>query len=171
MKLLSRARLLCGATGAGKGPYAVAGRNGNDESSGAKSRISVKTSGEVVKPEKEQGLLIPETGIKDQSDLGNIPLEEKINTLYRLTNGLAQQMEKSRIAEYTELLHSPWRLIWLNIFSGAARGLGIALGFTFFAATIIYVLQVLGALNLPIIGDYIADIVRIVQHQLELKTF
>ncbi|KGE18092.1 hypothetical protein PWYN_26525 [Paenibacillus wynnii] len=114
---------------------------------------------------------MPETGIKDQSDLGNIPLEEKINTLYRLTNGLAQQMEKSRIAEYTELLHSPWRLIWLNIFSGAARGLGIALGFTFFAATIIYVLQVLGALNLPIIGDYIADIVRIVQHQLELKTF
>ncbi|WP_373457757.1 DUF5665 domain-containing protein [Paenibacillus wynnii] len=100
-----------------------------------------------------------------------MPLEEKINTLYRLTNGFAQQMEKSRIAEYTELLNSPWRLIWLNIFSGAARGLGIALGFTFFAATIIYVLQVLGALNLPIIGDYIADIVRIVQHQLELKTF
>lgn len=37
-----------------------------------------------------------------------------------------------------------------------------------FAATIIYVLQALGALNLPIIGDYIADIVRIVQRQLEL---
>ncbi|MCL6604142.1 MAG: DUF5665 domain-containing protein [Paenibacillus sp.] len=100
-----------------------------------------------------------------------MPLEEKINTLYRLTNGLAQQMEKSRIAQYTELIHSPWRLIWLNVLSGTARGLGIALGFTFFAATIIYVLQVLGALNLPIIGDYIADIVRIVQHQLELKTF
>ncbi|WP_372238233.1 DUF5665 domain-containing protein [Paenibacillus sp. FSL R7-0273] len=97
--------------------------------------------------------------------------EEKLNAVYRLTTGLAQQMEKARIAEYTELLHSPFRLIWLNILSGTARGLGIALGFTFFAATIIYVLQVLGALNLPIIGDYIADIVRIVQHQLELKTF
>lgn len=97
--------------------------------------------------------------------------EEKLSRVYRITNELAQQMEKSRIAQYTELLHSPWRLIWLNILSGTARGLGIALGFTFFAATIIYVLQVLGALNLPIIGDYIADIVRIVQRQLELKTF
>ncbi|WP_254772914.1 DUF5665 domain-containing protein [Paenibacillus sp. NFR01] len=100
-----------------------------------------------------------------------LPEEEQRSTAYRLTLQLAQQMEKSRIAQYTELLFSPWRLIWLNILSGLARGIGIALGFTFFAATIIYVLQVLGALNLPIIGDYIADIVRIVQHQLELKTF
>ncbi|UQZ37374.1 hypothetical protein C2I18_04410 [Paenibacillus sp. PK3_47] len=99
------------------------------------------------------------------------PQEEKMDAIYRVTNGLAQQMEKARIAEYTQLLFSPWRLIGLNILSGAARGLGIALGFTFFAATIIYLLQMLGALNLPIIGDYIADIVRIVQHQLELKTF
>ncbi|CQR57508.1 hypothetical protein PRIO_5109 [Paenibacillus riograndensis SBR5] len=104
-------------------------------------------------------------------DPGEIPPEEKLNAVYRLTTGLVQQMEKARIAEYTQLLNSPWRLVWLNVLSGTARGLGIALGFTFFAATIIYVLQVLGALNLPIIGDYIADIVRIVQHQLELKTF
>ncbi|KWX70844.1 DUF5665 domain-containing protein [Paenibacillus jilunlii] len=108
-------------------------------------------------------------GIND--DPSEIPPEEKLNAVYRLTTGLVQQMEKARIAEYTQLLNSPWRLVWLNVLSGTARGLGIALGFTFFAATIIYVLQVLGALNLPIIGDYIADIVRIVQHQLELKTF
>ncbi|MBT2292660.1 hypothetical protein J7E73_26720 [Paenibacillus albidus] len=100
-----------------------------------------------------------------------MPPEERLNVVYRMTTGLAQQMEKSRISEYMELLHSPWRLIWLNVLSGTARGVGIALGFTFFAATIIYVLQGLGALNLPIIGDYIADIVRIVQHQLELKNF
>ncbi|KAI7259102.1 hypothetical protein KC345_g10392 [Hortaea werneckii] len=110
-------------------------------------------------------------GYQVAADPADLPQEEKLNALYRMTTQLAQQMEKSRISEYTELLHSPFRLIWLNIFSGVARGLGIALGFTFFAATIIYVLQVLGALNLPIIGDYIADIVRIVQHQLELKTF
>lgn len=113
----------------------------------------------------------PAAALAAAGDPADLPQEEKLNALYRMTTQLAQQMEKSRIAEYTELLHSPFRLIWLNIFSGVARGLGIALGFTFFAATIIYVLQVLGALNLPIIGDYIADIVRIVQHQLELKTF
>ncbi|AIQ60199.1 hypothetical protein PBOR_27105 [Paenibacillus borealis] len=113
----------------------------------------------------------PAAVLSAAGDPAALPQEEKLNALYRMTTQLAQQMEKSRISEYTELLHSPFRLIWLNILSGVARGLGIALGFTFFAATIIYVLQVLGALNLPIIGDYIADIVRIVQHQLELKTF
>jgi hypothetical protein len=33
------------------------------------------------------------------------------------------------------------------------------------------VLRILGALNLPIIGDYIADIVKIVQIQLEGKQY
>lgn len=97
--------------------------------------------------------------------------EEKLNVVYRLTVRIAEELEQARIAEYTQLLHRPFRLIMLNLLSGAARGVGVAIGFTFFAATIIYVLQGLGALNLPIIGDYIADIVRIVQRQLELKTY
>ncbi|MDP4096917.1 DUF5665 domain-containing protein [Paenibacillus sp. P96] len=84
---------------------------------------------------------------------------------------LADKMELSRVAEYAMLLNRPWRLIWLNLLAGTSRGVGIAIGFTFFAATIIYVLQILGKLNLPIIGDYIADIVRIVQRQLELTTY
>lgn len=126
-------------------------------------RISIQTSGKK--------LVHSGTLVRDSRDPEQIPEAEKLNLVYRMTFELSQQMEKSRIAQYTELLYSPWRLIWLNILSGTSRGVGIAVGFTFFAATIIYVLQVLGALNLPIIGDYIADIVRIVQHQLELKTF
>ncbi|WP_232510265.1 DUF5665 domain-containing protein [Paenibacillus crassostreae] len=95
--------------------------------------------------------------------------QDRSEDTYNLMMKVADQLERSRIAQYTELLHRPWRLIWLNILSGTARGVGIAIGFTFFAATIIYVLQLLGALNLPIVGDYIADIVRIVQRQLELN--
>ncbi|WP_410768066.1 DUF5665 domain-containing protein [Fontibacillus sp. BL9] len=115
----------------------------------------------------------PKIEIKEESELHLPPgtPEEQMGAMYRLTLNWSRQLEKSRIAEYTQLLNSPWRLIWLNLLSGTARGVGIAIGFTFFAATIIYVLQVLGALNLPIIGDYIADIVRIVQRQLELNTY
>lgn len=138
-------------------------------------QASGKTDPGTEYPEKSQPATPshpkPKVDVTAAVDPAGLPPEEKLNALYRMTTSLAQQMEKSRISEYTELLYSPFRLIWLNILSGVARGLGIALGFTFFAATIIYVLQVLGALNLPIIGDYIADIVRIVQHQLELKTF
>ncbi|CAM2826118.1 DUF5665 domain-containing protein [Paenibacillus sediminis] len=98
-------------------------------------------------------------------------VEKQLQEVHSLTVKWAQQLEKSRIAELTEVLYSPWKIIWINLLAGTSRGVGIAIGFTFFAATIVYVLQVLGALNLPIIGDYIADIVRIVKRQLELDTY
>ncbi|AJS57766.1 hypothetical protein UB51_03810 [Paenibacillus sp. IHBB 10380] len=101
-------------------------------------------------------------------DKDTMQTQDRTEQIFKLTSSIAQQLEKSRITEYIGLLNRPWRLIWLNMLAGTARGVGIAIGFTFFAATIIYLLQVLGALNLPIIGDYIADIVRIVQRQLEL---
>lgn len=84
---------------------------------------------------------------------------------------LALTLEKAQLTEYVELARKPRRLIWSSFLSGVARGVGIALGFTIFAATIVWFLQRLGALNLPIVGDYIAEIVRIVQRQLELKTY
>ncbi|UNK20120.1 DUF5665 domain-containing protein [Paenibacillus sp. N3/727] len=95
--------------------------------------------------------------------------KDQISKIYLLTEKMAQQLEKSRIMEYSQLLYKPWKVIGVNLLAGTARGVGIAIGFTFFAATIIYLLQALGALNLPIIGDYIADIVRIVQRQLQLS--
>ena len=94
-----------------------------------------------------------------------------MKTIHDYTVLMAQQMEKSRIYEYTELQLNPRRLIWVNLMGGAARGVGIAIGFTIFTAIIVYILQYLGALNLPIIGDFIADIVRIVQRQLDTKFY
>ncbi|RKN86873.1 DUF5665 domain-containing protein [Paenibacillus ginsengarvi] len=88
----------------------------------------------------------------------------------RLTK-IADQMEKTQIADYVLLLNRPARLIFINLYSGIARGVGIAIGFTVFAATILYLLRLLGALNLPIIGDFIADIVKIVQVQLEGRAY
>nr|WP_036716865.1 DUF5665 domain-containing protein [Paenibacillus sp. JCM 10914] len=108
----------------------------------------------------------------EQNEAVNPALDDevdKLSAIHRMTTEIAQQLEKSRIADYTQLLNRPWKLIGTNLLAGTARGVGIAIGFTFFAATIIYLLQALGALNLPIIGDYIADIVRIVQRQLELR--
>ncbi len=98
-------------------------------------------------------------------------LEKILDKMHIQIEGIAKSMEQARIAEYTELLLKPWRMIWLNILSGIARGVGIAIGFTVFAATIVYVLQWLNLLNLPIVGDYIADLVRVVQRQLEGKTY
>lgn len=98
-------------------------------------------------------------------------LESSMNKLDARLQQIAVNMERTQIADYVALLNRPISLIWRNLLAGTARGVGIAVGFTFFAATILYVLRILGALNLPIIGDYIADIVRIVQVQLEGKSY
>lgn len=88
-----------------------------------------------------------------------------------LIDRLARNIDHSQLRDYVELTHSPTKLIVRNLVSGMSRGVGIAIGFTFFAATIVYILQLLGKLNLPIVGDYIADIVRIVQQQLQINPY
>ncbi|MFD0960288.1 DUF5665 domain-containing protein [Paenibacillus chungangensis] len=98
-------------------------------------------------------------------------LHQSLGALNKRMQHIASQMERTHIADYIDLLNRPFKLMWRNLLAGMARGIGIAIGFTFFAATILYVLQILGALNLPIIGDYIADIVRIVQMQLDVKNY
>ncbi|MGG4394098.1 DUF5665 domain-containing protein [Paenibacillus thiaminolyticus] len=107
------------------------------------------------------------------SDVPQNEWEERqmMKTIHDYTVSLAQKMEKSRLDEYTALLFNPRRLIWVNVMGGIARGVGIAIGVTLFTALIAYILQLLGALNLPIIGDFIADLVRIVQRQLDTKMY
>jgi hypothetical protein len=79
---------------------------------------------------------------------------------------VARQLEQARFGEYVQLLHAPMQLLWRGLLAGIARGVGIAIGFTLFSAVIVYGLQQLGALNVPIIGNMIARIVKIVQVQL-----
>jgi len=86
--------------------------------------------------------------------------------LARLIEELAVHLEKANVAEYVQLLLEPRRLLVLNFVAGLARGLGIAVGFTLLGALVVVLLQRVVMLNLPLIGSFIADIVRIVQMQL-----
>lgn len=99
------------------------------------------------------------------------PSQAAIALLTDQIDRLARDMDRAQLRDYVELTHKPWLLIWRSFISGLSRGIGIALGFTFFAATIVWILQLLGKLNLPIIGDYIADIVRIVYRQLQINPY
>ncbi|GAB6274826.1 MAG: hypothetical protein STSR0004_16910 [Peptococcaceae bacterium] len=97
-------------------------------------------------------------------------MEEKENHWLKMLSHqiseLALNMEKMKLAEYVNLLENPRRLLYINFIAGVARGLGIAVGFAILGAVIIYVLQRMVALNLPIIGKFIAEIVTIVQTNL-----
>lgn len=86
-----------------------------------------------------------------------------IKTLQEKITDLAVKMEKMKLAEYVQLLDQPWRLLYINFIAGVGRGVGIAVGFTILGALILYLLKHLVMLNLPWIGGFIAEIVRMVQ--------
>ncbi|MGI6550307.1 MAG: DUF5665 domain-containing protein [Syntrophomonadales bacterium] len=81
---------------------------------------------------------------------------------------LSVNMEKMRLAEYIEMMEKPRRLLYLNFMMGLVRGFGMAIGFTLLAAIVLWAMQRLVVLNLPLIGDFIADIVRLVQVELQV---
>lgn len=76
---------------------------------------------------------------------------------------LSVAMEKMRLAEYVYLLEHPWRLMYINLIAGIARGVGIAIGFTILGAVLVYVLRSLVSASLPGIGRFIAEVVRMVE--------
>lgn len=79
---------------------------------------------------------------------------------------LAIKIEKLKLAEYLEVFRDTKRLLYVNFLGGLARGLGMAIGFTFLGALVIYILQRLVVLRLPIIGNILAKLIKIIQHQL-----
>ncbi|ABO50202.1 conserved hypothetical protein [Desulforamulus reducens MI-1] len=92
----------------------------------------------------------------EQANQGLFSLQKRIDLL-------AKNMEKMKLAEYIELLGDTKRLLWVNFISGIARGLGIAVGFTILGAILLFFLQKLVVLNLPVIGGFIAQVVQMVQ--------
>lgn len=106
------------------------------------------------------------TGIKGRNNLrqteeSRLEREERRALLERIGE-LSQRMEKFNLAEYINLLNNPRRYLMVNFLSGLFRGFGIALGMTLLGALILWFLQRLVRLNLPLIGDFIAELVRIV---------
>jgi hypothetical protein len=90
------------------------------------------------------------------------PQEEGQHKLLDKIAELSQQLEKFNIAEYLEQLNNPRRYLMVNFMGGLFRGFGIALGMTILGAFVLFILQRLVVLNLPLIGDFIAELVRIV---------
>lgn len=97
-------------------------------------------------------------GFKLPGDPGD-RLEERVEKL-------TFAIEKMNLAEYTELLRNPWRLLWVNFMAGSARGLGLGVGFAILTAGLLYILRGLMMANLPLIGDFLATIVRLVENNL-----
>lgn len=90
----------------------------------------------------------PESGIMDKID------------------DFARTLEKMRFAEYLGHLGNIRKMLIINFVAGLVRGFGMAVGFTLLGALALYFLTRLANQNLPIIGDFIAELVKIVQQHL-----
>ena len=86
-----------------------------------------------------------------------------IDDLAQKVNNLVESMQKMGIAEQVELVRSPKYMMFMNFLSGLARGLGVAVGATILGAIVLMLLFRLAELNVPVIGYFIAKIVKIVQ--------
>ena len=62
-----------------------------------------------------------------------------------------------------EYLDRPGRLLWTNFLIGVARGLGSTIGLAVVIGLLVFFLQKILMLNLPVISDFIADFIRMVQ--------
>ncbi|MDI9442079.1 MAG: hypothetical protein GX101_04215 [Firmicutes bacterium] len=79
---------------------------------------------------------------------------------------LILSLERANMAEYIQLWREPRRLLYLNFLAGIARGFGLAIGFTVVGAFFLYGLGKVASWNLPIVGEFVAEIARIVQNEL-----
>lgn len=74
-----------------------------------------------------------------------------------------ESLEKANIIEFSYIFGNKKEILKRNLIAGISRGVGIGIGITIITAIIVIILRRLIMLNIPIIGDYIADIVEIVE--------
>ena len=88
-------------------------------------------------------------------------------SFWRRMDGYLERLERLRLPEYIRYIEDRRRFMLMQFLGGLARGLGMAVGFTILGAALVLLLQGLAQRNLPVIGDFLADIVTIVQRRLE----
>ena len=85
---------------------------------------------------------------------------EDLGIIRRYLERLILIIERSRIREYMMLTDSKRRLFLINFVAGLGKGFGQAIGFTVLAGLVLYLLSTW--VDLPVIGEYIAKLMNIV---------
>lgn len=95
--------------------------------------------------------------------------EERARRLQKTLMEISDSLERAKIGDYVDLMNKPRRLIYLNLLAGLFRGMGLAVGFTLLGALVIYLLTRNFILNLPYIGNFLGELVWIIQQYLRTK--
>lgn len=89
--------------------------------------------------------------------------KDKFNILNNSIESLSTTLEKGNLTELSYILGNKKEIIKRNLIAGISRGVGIGIGVTIITAILVFILQKIVTLNIPVIGEYIADLVEIVE--------
>lgn len=89
--------------------------------------------------------------------------KEREMILINQIDNLNKKMTESNILDIAQLLGNRKKLLWVNLISGITRGIGIGIGVTIITAVLVLLLEKIVALNIPVIGQFVSDIVEIVE--------
>lgn len=89
--------------------------------------------------------------------------KKKVSVLNNAIEKLSDTLERGNIEDLTYILGSKKEIIKRNFLAGIFRGVGIGIGVTVITAILIMTLNKIVALNIPLIGKYVTDIVEIVE--------
>lgn len=93
----------------------------------------------------------------------NTIIERMEQKILAQLNNINYILNKNKMLDLIELAGNTKKFLIRNFASGIIKGIGIGIGFSIITAFIIYLLQKIIKLNIPVISEYIADIVEIVQ--------
>ena len=79
---------------------------------------------------------------------------------------ISNKREWAGFVEYIMYMQDRRRLMFTNFLAGMMRGMGFAVGFSILGALVIMLIQRLALANLPGIGDFFAEVVKMVELKL-----
>lgn len=79
------------------------------------------------------------------------PNESDVDLSVQKRSKILTQTLDEGIHEYVHYLNSPFKIFFLNLLVGVARGFGIILGMTVVVALFVFIINLLG--GLPVVGD------------------
>jgi len=86
--------------------------------------------------------------------------------IIRRLERLSHRMSLLRLEAYLQHAGNWKKRFFFDFLSGIARGLGFSIGFSILGALVLYILRNVALANLPVIGRFLAELVRIVETNL-----
>lgn len=79
---------------------------------------------------------------------------------------LLKRIELLHLDAFLRYIHDWRRRLFFDFLSGIARGVGFSIGFSVLGALVLYLLRNMAMSNLPVIGQFVAQLVRVVENNL-----